>query len=66
MDIFDLISGGGRKPYGGKKKMKDCAHELSVSLEDIMNGKTTKLAITRERLCGECNGNGGEGVATCP
>jgi len=45
--------------------MKDCAHELGITLEDIMNGKTKKLAITRDRLCTDCNGQGGEGVAKC-
>jgi len=45
--------------------MKDCTFELSVTLEDIMSGKTKKLAITRDRLCTGCNGAGGEGVANC-
>lgn len=45
--------------------MKDCVHELSVTLEDIMNGKTKKLAIIRDRLCNKCNGQGGEGVSQC-
>jgi len=64
-DIFDLLSGRSAGRSSGKQKMKDCAHELSVSLADIMNGKTSKLAITRDRLCSECKGKGGEGVATC-
>lgn len=68
VDIFDLLSGrvgGSRKSGGGKQKLKDTNHELGITLADIMNGKTSKLAITRDRLCGECNGKGGEGVATC-
>ena len=33
---------------------------LQVSLEDCYNGKVRKLAITRDALCSECDGRGGE------
>jgi len=44
MDILDIFFGGGRR--GGKKenKGKDVIHQLGVSLEDMYNGTTRKLA----------------------
>lgn len=34
-------------------------HPLKVSLEDLYNGKTVKLAVNRDVLCGGCDGRGG-------
>lgn len=67
MDIFDLLSG--RQPQqnrGGKKRGKDVQFELSVTLEEIFNGSTKKLAIERQIVCPDCDGKGGEGASTCP
>jgi len=43
-------------------------HPMKLSLEDIYNGKSTKIAVNRERICKDCNGLGGkEGACqTCP
>lgn len=35
-------------------------HPLKVTLEEIYTGKTTKIAINRERICGKCDGLGGK------
>jgi DnaJ homolog subfamily A member 2 len=35
-------------------------HPLKVTLEEIYAGKTTKIAVNRERICGKCNGLGGK------
>jgi DnaJ-class molecular chaperone len=35
-------------------------HPLKVTLEEIYTGKTTKIAINRERICGKCEGLGGK------
>jgi DnaJ family protein A protein 2 len=63
-DIFSSLfgGGGGRR---GEPKPKTIMHELPVALEHFYNGKTVKLAITRDRLCGTCNGRGSnkEGVS---
>lgn len=63
-DAEDILShlfggGGGRGPRGPKKG-EDKEQELKVSLEDLYNGKTTKLAITRKKPCGTCEGRGGK------
>jgi len=31
-----------------------------VTLEDLYNGKTTKLAVQRDIICSDCNGIGGK------
>jgi DnaJ family protein A protein 2 len=56
-DIFSSLFGGGRRPRG-EPKPKDIVHELPVALEHFYNGKVSKLAITRDRLCSKCNGSG--------
>ena len=66
MDVFDLFFGGGRRRGrgGGKRKAEDTVYPLKVSLEDLYNGKTAKLAITRSvmkgepRKCTTCRGQG--------
>ena len=38
-------------------------HSLcQVTLEDLYNGKSTKLAVQRNVICSECNGIGGKKV----
>jgi len=65
MDVFDLFFGGGRRrARGGKRKAEDTVYPLKVSLEDLYNGKTAKLAITRSvmkgepKKCSTCRGTG--------
>ena len=60
MDLFDLLSGGGRRKPEGPKKMKPFKHPLKVTLEEIFNGKKTKIAVNRERICKTCDGKGGK------
>jgi DnaJ-class molecular chaperone len=38
-----------------------------VTLEDLYNGKTTKIAVNRDRICPKCDGKGGKegAVKTC-
>lgn len=66
-DIFSAMFGGGGGPRGPKKG-DDVKHVLKVSLEDLYKGKTSKLAIIRNRVCKACRGNGAskpEGVTIC-
>ncbi len=71
-DIFDLFGMGGRGGGGGGgsrvKKGKPVLKPLKVKLEDIYNGKTAKMKITRDRICPTCNGKGSAkdgGVKVC-
>jgi len=45
MDIFDMFFGGGGGRSRGPQKGKDVVHQLQVSLEDLYNGSTRKLAL---------------------
>merc|ERR1712018_96903 len=69
MDIFNMFFGGGGFPGGGggrsSNKSKPIVHKLGVSLEELYNGKTRKLAVTREICCEKCNGKGGSKVEKC-
>lgn len=52
---FSFFGGGGpRQP----RKGDDLMHEIPVSLEDLYKGKTSKMAVTRNVLCGKCEGSG--------
>jgi DnaJ family protein A protein 2 len=56
-DIFSMFFGGGKRERG-EPKPKDIVHELGVGLEEMYSGKTKKIAVTRDRLCSQCSGQG--------
>lgn len=67
-DIFSAMFGGGMQSRGPKKG-ENVVHSLRVTLEDLYNGKTSKLAIIRNRVCKSCYGIGAtrrDGVIKCP
>ncbi|GMH43372.1 hypothetical protein BSKO_11294 [Bryopsis sp. KO-2023] len=58
-DIFESMFGGG----GGSRRRQDAkgediVHKISVKLEDLYNGATRKLALTRKIKCVPCEGTG--------
>mmetsp|Transcript_51429 Transcript_51429/g.95145 ORF Transcript_51429/g.95145 Transcript_51429/m.95145 type:complete len:512 (-) Transcript_51429:151-1686(-) len=69
-DIFEsFFGGGGRRGGGGgrrRNKTKDVVQPLKVTLEQMYNGVTKKMAITRQvidkkkgvQTCTECDGRG--------
>ena len=61
MDIFDMFFGG-RSRRGGERetKAKDTIHQLQVTLEQLYNGISRKMKLTREIICKKCNGVGAE------
>lgn len=62
-DMFSMFFGGGggrRRGPTGPQRGEDINHPLKTSLEDLYNGKTTRLAINRNKLCEECEGRGGK------
>jgi len=68
MDIFNMMFGGGMGGMGSGRqsnKTKPMVHKLGVSLEELYNGKTRKLAATRDKLCSACDGKGGSNVRNC-
>ncbi|EED91043.1 predicted protein [Thalassiosira pseudonana CCMP1335] len=64
-DLFSMFFGGGRSGRSaGPRKGPSVNHPLKVSLEDLYNGKTVKLAVNRKIIegtpveCSECKGQG--------
>lgn len=63
-DLFGMFFGGGRGRQQGPSKGPSVNHPLKASLEDLYNGRTVKLAVTRKVLkgeatdCGACQGRG--------
>ena len=71
MDIFDMFFGGGGGGHGrraGPRRTKNLMHQLGVSLEDMYNGTTRKLALQKNVICADCDGVGGKAgaVQRCP
>ncbi|KAB5525819.1 hypothetical protein PHYPO_G00144590 [Pangasianodon hypophthalmus] len=58
--LFGFMGGQGRSRNGGRRRGEDMVHPLKVSLEDLYNGKTTKLQLSKNVLCSTCNGQGGK------
>lgn len=58
MDLFDMFFGGGRQRERGPKKGKEIVYQMSVTLEELYNGATRKLAISRKVVCDKCQGKG--------
>jgi len=71
MDIFNMMfgggMGGGMGGMGGRQsnKTKPMVHKLTVSLEDLYNGKVRKLAASIDVICEGCDGQGGKDVKSC-
>jgi len=58
-DIFSaFFGGGGRRRQQGPKKGEDLVHPIQLTLENLYNGKTVKLALTRSVICTTCTGSG--------
>jgi DnaJ homolog subfamily A member 2 len=67
-DIFDLFFGGSRsrRPQG-KRKGEDIDSPLKVTLEQIYNGASRRMAISKDVICDVCEGHGGpkDAIETC-
>ncbi|ORX90055.1 dnaJ-like protein subfamily A member 2-like protein [Basidiobolus meristosporus CBS 931.73] len=70
-DIFAQFFGGGfggpsfgaGGPRNWKQRGEDIVHPLKVTLEDLYNGKATKMALQRNVICSHCHGKGGKSGA---
>lgn len=71
-DLFSAFFGGGggmrsQRPRGPQKG-QDVLHALKVSLEELYNGATRKIRVTRTRICQSCDGVGAtkkDAVVSC-
>ncbi|CAK6951014.1 dnaJ homolog subfamily A member 4 [Scomber scombrus] len=59
MDIFNMFFGGGGRMQR-ERRGKNVVHQLSVSLEEMYNGTTRKLALQKNVICEKCDGYGGK------
>ncbi|KAL6225880.1 hypothetical protein ACLB2K_004729 [Fragaria x ananassa] len=70
-DIFQSFFGGGGGSRGGGRRQRrgeDVIHPLKVSLEDLYNGTSKKLSLSRNIICSKCKGKGSKSGASikCP
>lgn len=74
-DLFSHLFGGGLfgglGGFGGpsmrrRQRGEDTVHPLKVTLEDLYNGKTTKLQLSKNVICTACEGKGGKTGAVQP
>lgn len=68
-DIFESFFGGGG--FGGgssrgrrQRQGEDVVHSLKVSLEDLYNGTSKKLSLSRNVICAKCKGKGSKSGAS--
>ena len=64
-DLFDIFthhfgfdSFSDFSSYGQRVRSADIRFTVHVTLEDLYNGKTLKLRVKRQRICGSCRGLG--------
>lgn len=57
-DIFEQFFGGGSSRGRRQKHGEDVVQTLKVSLEDLYNGTSKKLSLSRKALCPKCKGKG--------
>ncbi|KAG6373423.1 hypothetical protein JVT61DRAFT_6572 [Boletus reticuloceps] len=69
-DIFAQFFGGGATffdfaggPGPSRRKGEDTEIPYQVTLEDLYNGKSVKISMEKEVICGTCNGTGARGNA---
>ena len=71
-DIFSQFGDIFGNPFGGAftnqrpRKGNDLRVQLSVTLEEVLNGSTKKVKYKRQHVCNPCNGKGGTDVRVCP
>ncbi|NP_001171852.1 dnaJ homolog subfamily A member 2-like isoform X1 [Saccoglossus kowalevskii] len=64
---FPGFGGGGGGGRRRKQRGEDTVHPLRVTLEDLYNGKMSKLQLSKNVICRVCNGEGGKtgALQTC-
>ncbi|KAL2892519.1 Chaperone protein dnaJ A6 [Bienertia sinuspersici] len=68
-DIFEqffpsAFGGGGSSRFRRQPQGEDIMQTLKVSLEDLYNGTTKKLSLSRKILCPKCKGKGSKSGAS--
>jgi DnaJ family protein A protein 2 len=64
-DLFEHLFGfGGGRRSRGPRRGEDTVQPLPVSMEDMYNGTTKRIALRTKVLCGDCEGRGGKAGAS--
>nr|AMO51602.1 DnaJ protein [Piper colubrinum] len=68
-DVFESFFGGGAFGMGSsrgrrQRRGEDVIHTLKVSLDDLYNGTSKKLSLSRNVLCPKCKGKGSKSGAS--
>lgn len=72
-DIFESFFGGGSSSFGGgssgrggrrQRRGEDVVHPLKVSLDELYNGTSKKLSLSRNVICSKCKGKGSKSGAS--
>ncbi|XP_042236166.1 dnaJ homolog subfamily A member 2-like [Homarus americanus] len=66
--LFGGFGGGGLRhaQRRGPRRGENTVHRLKVSLEDLYNGKVSKLQLSKNTICTACGGEGGPAGALQP
>ncbi|KAK3858540.1 hypothetical protein Pcinc_035278 [Petrolisthes cinctipes] len=57
--LFGGFGGARHGPRRGPRRGENTIHRLKVSLEDMYNGKVSKLQLSKNAICTACGGEGG-------
>jgi molecular chaperone DnaJ len=64
-DLFEMFfgasGGGGGRRRSAAQDGDDLRLDIAVSLQDVLNGSTQEVEVSRASECGSCNGSGVEG-----
>lgn len=55
-DLCLCCEGGGSSRGRRQRRGEDVVHPLKVSLDELYNGTSKKLSLSRNVLCSKCNG----------
>lgn len=56
--LFGGFSGFGGGGMRRRQRGEDTIHPLKVTLEDMYNGRTSKLQLSKNVICSNCTGTG--------
>lgn len=57
-NIFETLFGGGGGAGGRVRRGRDLLHEMSITLEEVLHGKSLEIDMRRDVECNSCHGSG--------
>jgi len=67
--IFDMFFGGGgsRRPKNAPTQGESLRYDVTITLNEVLTGKTEDIQVPKEHSCPDCKGTGGKDgkVETC-